>query len=138
MKATKRVVLIILFLGITVILVGGVGMGASRYLASNKKSPISSCTSTNGSKLNVTIKNDTAIPVHIDAKQCDVLTITNADPVDRLIAFGPHDDHISYDGIKEKLLKQNDSLTIKLDQVGNFRFHDHENDNVISTFTVTY
>jgi hypothetical protein len=85
----------------------------------------------------VTIKNDQASPSHISAQQCDKLTIINQDDETRLVAFGLHDAHTSYDGITEKPLQKGQSLTVTLVQTGNFRVHDHVHDEVQATFTVT-
>lgn len=84
----------------------------------------------------VIIQNDKATPSHLDAPRCDTLTITNLDDESRMLAFGPHEDHVAYDGIKEKLVSQNGSLVVTLIQTGSFRFHDHVHDEVEGTFTV--
>src|SRR3989344_4139794 len=62
----------------------------------------------------VRIRADKASPAHIDAKLCDKLTITNRDDRDRLMAFGQHDNHISYDGVSERVLGKGQSLTVTL------------------------
>lgn len=84
----------------------------------------------------VIIKNDKVVPEHTDAKRCDTLTITNTDDVPRIIAFGPHEHHVAYDGVTERYETQNGRFTVTLVQPGTFRFHDHENDAVQGTFTV--
>ncbi len=76
-------------------------------------------------------------PAHIAAKLCDRLTVTNLDNKDRKMAFGQHDEHVTYDGITEKLLRQNESLSVRLVKPGDYRFHDHYDDAVQGTFTVT-
>jgi hypothetical protein len=85
----------------------------------------------------ITIQNDKASPGHISALQCDKLTIINKDEEVREIAFGPHDDHVPYDGITERVLGKDQSLTVTLVQVGNFRVHDHIHNEVQATFTVS-
>jgi hypothetical protein len=85
----------------------------------------------------VTIQNDIVSPVHTDARECDTLTITNLDSRQRLLAFGQHDNHISYDGISEKLVDQNQNLTVTLIRTGTYSFHDHENDAVNGEFVVS-
>ncbi len=84
----------------------------------------------------VTIYNNRVTPLTTTAKLCDTITIINKDPATRLIAFGVHDKHESYDGIEEKLLKSNKSFTFTLDETGKFLFHDHDDDSVRGTFIV--
>jgi hypothetical protein len=89
-----------------------------------------------GSDRKVVIKNNTMTPDHVSAPRCDKLTITNNDDINRLIAFGPHEHHVAYDGVTERLLTPGQSLTVTLNQLGNFEFHDHLHDEVQGTFTV--
>jgi hypothetical protein len=84
----------------------------------------------------VVFQNNNVMPDHTVARLCDTLTITNQDNRLRLIAFGPHEHHISYDGISEKLLSQNQSLTVTLVKAGSFTFHDHIDDALHGSFTV--
>jgi len=85
----------------------------------------------------VVIQNDQVFPEHTSAPRCDTLTITNLDDENRLIAFGPHENHVPYDGVAERLLSSGEGFTVRLNQTGNFRFHDHIHDEVQGTFTVT-
>ncbi len=84
----------------------------------------------------VTILHDKLSATAITGQLCDRLTITNRDAEQRLIAFGAHDDHQAYDGVTERVLGQNDNLTITLNQPGTFTFHDHLHDKVVGSFTV--
>jgi len=84
----------------------------------------------------VIVKNGRVNPIHTQAQKCDTLIITNMDDQQRLLAFGRHDNHISYDGVSEKLLDQGQSLTVTLIKPGTYLFHDHENPIVAGTFTV--
>jgi hypothetical protein len=84
----------------------------------------------------VVIEAARAKPIHVDAKKCDVLMIVNLDDNDRLVAFGRHDSHISYDGVSEKNLRQGESLTVTLVRTGEYLFHDHLDDRVKGTFEV--
>lgn len=68
---------------------------------------------------------------------CDTLTFTNKDAIAREIAFGPHEHHVPYDGVAERVLNKNQSFTVTLNQTGNFRWHDHLHDEVEGTFAVT-
>lgn len=84
----------------------------------------------------VSIQGDSVLPAHTAAAKCDTMTITNLDDTRRLMAFGHHDDHVPYDGIKERYLTKDQSITVTLDQTGEFLFHDHLHDEVQGTFTV--
>jgi hypothetical protein len=84
----------------------------------------------------VVIRDDKVIPQHTVADRCDTLTITNLDTRDRIIAFGEHDHHTAYDGVTERYVPQDGKVTVTLIQPGNFRFHDHVQDEVEGTFTV--
>lgn len=85
----------------------------------------------------VIIRDDKVLPQHTDGKRCDTLVITNLDDKDRIMAFGPHEDHVAYDGVSERYLSQNGTFKVTLVQPGNFRFHDHTDDVVQGTFTVS-
>jgi len=84
----------------------------------------------------VTIQNNVVTPSNTVGSRCETLTITNLDDMQRLIAFGPHEDHVAYDGIKEQAVTKGESLRVTLVQTGTFRFHDHDDDEVQGTFTV--
>lgn len=84
-----------------------------------------------------TIQDDKVVPQHTVAKRCDTLTIVNLDDQDRIIAFGQHEHHTAYDGVTERYVNQNGKFSVTLVQPGNFRFHDHEQDEVQGTFKVT-
>lgn len=92
---------------------------------------------TTSMKHTVTIENNVVEPVATTAKRCDTLTIINNDGVSRKIAFGQHDNHITYDRITEKDLAKGEKLTITLNSVGDFLFHDHGQEEVQGTFLVT-
>jgi hypothetical protein len=84
----------------------------------------------------VTIEDEKVTPEHTSAKLCDTLIIVNKDAKDRLMAFGQHDHHVSYDGTSEKFLRQGQSFTVTLITPGDYKFHDHEDDDVGGTFSV--
>ena len=96
----------------------------------------SRCNRSDGTVHKIIIKNDTVLPSHTDAKKCDTLTIINLDDRQRLMAFGRHENHISYDGISERLVGKGQSLTVRLITTGTFLFHDHAQDGVNGDFTV--
>jgi hypothetical protein len=85
----------------------------------------------------VVIRNDKVVPSHTEAKRCDTLVITNLDDVPRIMAFGPHENHVAYDGVSEQYLSKDGKFSVTLVQPGNFLFHDHDNPGVQGTFTVT-
>lgn len=85
----------------------------------------------------VIISSDNVIPTSTEGRLCDTLTIVNRDARDRLIALGRHDSHISYDGVSEKVLGKDESLQLTLIKTGNYLFHDHQDDTVQGTFTVS-
>lgn len=84
----------------------------------------------------VIIQHNIVSPAHTSAKQCDRLTIVNRDDVLRLMAFGKHENHVSYDGVSERVLGKNQSLTVRLGSLGTYLFHDHDHDEVHGDFTV--
>lgn len=73
----------------------------------------------------------------IRASLCDRLEITNQDAEAREIAFGPHERHVPYDGVAERVLNKGQSLTITLNKSGTYHWHDHEHDEVEGYFKVT-
>jgi len=122
------------------LLAAGVFYVAARALADTlqtetKKPSVVSCAHTGPTHI-VTIRNSKAQPAHTTAKLCDRLTIENEDPRVRLMAFGIHDKHQPYDGMEERALDKDQSLTVILNQVGTFKFHDHLDDSARGTFTV--
>ncbi|HEV7454481.1 MAG TPA: hypothetical protein VGO07_04435 [Candidatus Saccharimonadales bacterium] len=128
-----------LILGAAVLVTVSTVLG-SVYLANHldQKAAGHSQTCAPGTGVNhrVVIQNDTVTPSNTQASLCDTLTITDLDGKKRLIAFGPHDDHVAYDGVQEKELSKGQSLTVTLVQAGSFRFHDHTQDEVQGTFSV--
>lgn len=84
----------------------------------------------------VYIQDGKATPPSTSGLLCDTLTIINKDPKLRVIAFGPHDHHIVYDGVSEQTLAENQSMTITLNKIGTFTFHDHIDDTSVATFIV--
>jgi len=95
------------------------------------------CSSTMQPVHKVVIKNDKAVPDHVAALQCDSLEFINEDTSIKLMAFGPHEHHVSYDGVSERALGPGQSFSVKLIQVGTFHFHNHISDGAQGSFTVT-
>jgi len=132
---TIGIVAAFLILGITVFLGVILFSSGSTTNKTNAITTVNSCKHT-GINHVVIIQNSQAMPAQTSAALCDKLTITNNDSADYLIAFGPHENHIPYDGIAEKLLSKGQSLTVTLNQAGAFHFHDHLADVVQGNFTV--
>jgi hypothetical protein len=125
---------IVLFVVLVIILVGA-GIGFGMFLAQRTSSNMS-CADVAGVTHTVTIDRSAVQPTHTIAKRCDQLTIINHDGVTREMAFGDHDKHVSYDGITQKFIGKDQSLTVVLDKIGDYHFHDHLHDEVSGTFTV--
>lgn len=133
MKKLKTVSVVTAFTVVSVSIVLATIQLSSRYLASTKAS--ASCTGQNANHRAV-IEHERINPSHIKAKLCDTLTIVNNDAKSRLIAFGQHDRHVSYDGVSETALKRGEQVTITLNKAGTYLFHDHMDDTVAGNFTV--
>jgi hypothetical protein len=136
LKQLKSLAIIIGFIVVAGIVVFGTVYLANHYLTNdNAQSLVVNCQSKRIDHL-VTIRNGTVSPKHTQAVLCDRLTITNTDDTSRLMAFGYHDNHVAYDDVTERLLGENDSLTVTLNLVGTYIFHDHNHDEVRGSFTV--
>ncbi len=85
----------------------------------------------------ITIRDGKASKTALNARKCDILTITNDDSETREIAFGPHDHHIAYDGVKDRIVHHDESLTVTLIKTGSYHWHDHLHDELEGNFTVT-
>lgn len=138
MKRSTVVGVIIALLGIG--LIGGIVFASNNYLDNQSKAKEEktvACAGAKGTRHEVKIQNDQVTPKHTDGRLCDTLVITNLDPKVREIAFGVHSQHVAYDGIEEEPVDQTKSLTVTLNKTGEFLFHDHDQDDVRGTFTVT-
>ncbi len=87
-------------------------------------------------KHTVYINNDKVYPKNINTSLCDTLQIINQDGIVRIIAFGEHEKHIAYDGIKEQAIATQESVSVTLNMPGEFTFHDHNQEDVKGNFTV--
>jgi hypothetical protein len=133
-KSAKSALFLILFL-IAIAIVAGGSIYLANHLSTTK--PVAQTCTTVRANHRVIIRQGVVTPSHTTAKRCDSLTITNLDATNRLMAFGTHEDHRVYDGIEERLLGHEQSLKVILVQSGSFRFHDHLDDTVQGTFTVS-
>lgn len=126
----------ILLVGVAIC--AGLAIGISKLAGHAEKASAdntATCTK-KGQNHTVIINNSAVIPVNTSAKLCDTLTIKNTDSQVRLMAFGEHDHHEPYDGVTERVLDQNQSFTVTLNQAGTFKFHDHLDDSAQGTFIV--
>lgn len=115
-----------------VLVVGGslaIALSGSKTAANGCRNP--------GTVYHVTIHGSKVSNDKITAKYCDTITFTNQDDLTREIAFGPHEHHVPYDGIAERVLGKDQSFTITLIQTGSFHWHDHLHDETQGYFTVS-
>ncbi len=131
-----KVLYSVLGIGVTIGVITAAIFGTSWYLQAHEAKILRVACSKTGTAHAVTIHDSVVSPEHTDAKICDTLTVTNEDNRLRLMAFGAHDHHQAYGGITEKVLSQNQHLTITFNQAGTYEFHDHLEDTVIGYFTV--
>lgn len=132
----KPAVRIVVFCLGLLVLTGLVAYGSVKLYAEFKQSPAAESCKQKGVNHLIIIKDGVVTPSHIIARPCDTMTVTNNDDVLRYMAFGRHDEHQAYDGITEKTIEKGQSFTVTLDEVGNYKFHDHLHDEVTGTFTV--
>ena len=122
-------------------LVGLVGfIGLVIYISNSyisNKNDLADCSKNIGKHFSIDINNDLFNDSILSVKKCDTATVTNFDNRVRLMAFGQHDNHKIYDGIEEKELVQNQSFNFTFNEIGKFKLHDHNQDNLELLFTVT-
>lgn len=135
MSKKKKLLLPISFVILGAVVAVAVVAGASKMLSIHSEA--STACSKTGHAYHVVIENAVMTPTTVSAKRCDTLTITNHDAVTREIGFGQHDHHVAYDGVTEKVLRQNESLTITLIAAGEYHYHDHFHDEVAGSFVVS-
>ncbi|HET9174355.1 MAG TPA: hypothetical protein VFN56_03675 [Candidatus Saccharimonadales bacterium] len=127
----------VFFLAATSVAVYYAGIGFfNRYTRSVDTQPAAIQCLHKGMSHIVVFEHNAVHPTHTVAQLCDTLTITNLDNTLRLIAFGPHEHHEQYDGVTEQVLDKGNSLTVTLNQAGNYTFHDHLNDSLVGSFSV--
>lgn len=128
---------LLIFTGIIIVIVaiaGAESLIASHLIASDNTSQ--NCRG-NHTGHTILLNGKNATPRTVIAPLCDTVTFKNTDSTTVLIAFGPHEHHVAYDGILEHELKQDESFTITLNKTGTFYFHDHLEDIIEGQFTVT-
>lgn len=135
-KKLKTGLVLLAAVGLTVGTIFG-SMYLANHLDQKAAGDSHTCAKGTGIHYTIVIQDDTVTPSNTQAALCDKLTITNRDGKERLMAFGRHQGHAPYDGVEEKMLAKDQSLTITLEQTGSFRFHDHIQDEVQGTFSVS-
>jgi hypothetical protein len=124
--------------GIVVVVGGVVFLSLSlsgNYLGSKREKTGIECQQI-GTEHFVNIKDNKMEPKETRASLCDKLTVTNQDNKLRRIAFGEHDQHVAYNGVIEKILRQDQSFTVVLNESGTFTFHDHLQEETTATFII--
>lgn len=131
MKNNKVMIILTVFVGLVL------SAGAFQLLRPHTNAD-ASCKAGSGTYQThtVMIMDNKVTPDAITAKLCDRLTIENMDSKAREIGFGAHDHHTPYDGVAEKVLNKDQSLTVTLNKAGEFHFHDHLQEEVAGSFTV--
>ncbi len=131
---------LVLIVGLALILMIGtipLAIWVTHTTSAQVGNELARCSSTMQPIHKVIIKANIAIPNHVAALQCDSLEFINDGNRIELIAFGPHEHHVSYDGVSEHVLLPGQSFSVKLVQVGAFNFHDHSTDAAQGTFVVS-
>jgi len=138
-RVQKKTKVILISVGAFILMVATVPLAIWVTHTSTAKTgnEIARCSSVMQPVHQVVIKDGKVSPGSTSALECDTLVITNEDSRIRLMAFGPHEHHISYDGVSERALGQGQSLTVKLVRAGTFTFHDHSDETVRGSFTVS-
>lgn len=135
MKKILAALLIAAGIALTAATIYGVARFASGLLGPGQQKNTVTCDAI-GTEYVVAIQGGKLGMNRIQAKACDRLTITNEDDQLRLMAFGVHDSHRTYNGVTEQTLEKGDSMSVVLTEIGSFTFHDHLNDTFAGVFTV--
>lgn len=85
----------------------------------------------------MTISQGVVTPNHIIAQRCDTLSFINQDDTGHEFGFGVHPNDISYGGAYEFYVSERRPEVITLNQLGDFVFHDHEDEFLTGSFSVT-
>ncbi len=98
--------------------------------------PTGTCANGTGENYKVELKDNRAIPDHVEAKQCDTLTIINLDAAPHDIRFGSHEMLIPYAGEDGKNIRPGRNMIITLTELGTHTLHDHTQHDLSASFTV--
>jgi cytochrome o ubiquinol oxidase operon protein cyoD len=94
------------------------------------------CSGETGKNYTIELKGNKATPRHTDARLCDTILFVNLDDETRDIEFGVHDLHTMYAGEGGKSIRPGRNMSLRLTELGTFKFHDHIQDAISGTFTV--
>jgi hypothetical protein len=137
MARFKKVVLILAIVATLAASVFGVSAAAKFYLGgAEQRSATALCGDRRGTPRTVTILDGQLSRTDVSAQLCDELIIINKDAVQRRLAFGAHDHHVTYDGADGRLIGQGETLSLVLTKKGEFSFHDHFDEAVHGHFSV--
>ncbi len=95
------------------------------------------CPGGTGDNHKIELKDNKMIPAHIDAYQCDTLTIINLDADVHEIKFGSHAQLEPYAGEAGKTIRPGRNMIITLTELGTYKLHDHMQHDLSGSFTVT-
>jgi cytochrome o ubiquinol oxidase operon protein cyoD len=84
----------------------------------------------------IELRNNTASPLHIDAKLCDTITISNRGDATREIRFGTLEERQTYAGEAGETIRPRRNKIFTLTELGTHQFYDPINDEVSGEFTV--
>jgi cytochrome o ubiquinol oxidase operon protein cyoD len=84
----------------------------------------------------IELKNDTATPLRIEAKQCDTITFSNRSDATREIRFGTREDPETYAGASGETVRARRNKIFTLTELGIHQFYDPINNKVSGYFTV--
>ncbi|HEX8762543.1 MAG TPA: cytochrome o ubiquinol oxidase subunit IV [Candidatus Saccharimonadales bacterium] len=95
------------------------------------------CSGGTGTNHKVELKNNKLAPDHINANQCDTLTIINLDATVHEVMFGSHEKLELYAGEEGKTIRPGRNAIITLTELGTYTLHDHMQPDLTGGFTVT-
>jgi hypothetical protein len=113
-----------------------IGVGALGLLVLVGTPASGMCHGASPKSYQVIIQHGAANPKIVTGHLCDMVTIKNLDSVTREIAFGPHEDHVAYDGVAERFLNRSQSFTLTFNATGKYYWHDHLHDEVWGSLVV--
>ena len=134
---SKNIVIILVGLTLVIATIVGTVFASKKYLTSRDtaKESTSDCRKS-GKSYEFVIENDVIVPSEIQVTICDSITVINRDNKQRLLAFGEHEDHGSYQGMSDLPLAKGQNVTFVAATKGTFLVHDHNQDEVSATFIV--
>jgi hypothetical protein len=137
MSRFKKAALLVAIVVTLVACVFGVSVAAKFYIGgAEQRSATALCGNRRGTSHTITISGSQLSRADMSAQLCDELIIINNDAVQRRLAFGAHNHHVTYDGADGRLIGQGETLSLVLTKKGEFSFHDHFDEAVHGHFSV--